>query len=503
MGKLGRNVVANLLGRGINIVLSILLVPVFLRVLGSDVYGLIGLYGAIAAVVGLLDMGIGGTLSRELAKLSGQPGSEAEQQALLRTLELAVWLVSIVAALIVFLTSDIIAAHWLHSDRLSQADLRMVVNCFAISLVALLPTGLYTAGLMGLQFQVQANMIIVGVSLAKNLGAAVLIVWFVPTAEAFFLWQAVTAVGGAALLGWALWRKVGRGLGARFDRGVMRGRWGFTAAMSLNGIVGVGLTQTDKVLLSKFLPLDAFGHYMLASTIAWLFWALLVPVNMALSPHITKLQAEGRSGEMRDLYHLGCQFMALATVPLATTLIVFGEYFLTVWLHDQPLAVELAPVLSLLVAAGAVNALVSVPLYTSVALGWPHLITYCNLAILFIVIPANFLFVPTGGMVVAATIWLGVNMFYIFVGVPAMHRKFLPSEFTEYAFGSTIVPLCLGALTALGLKIAASSVEGYWNMIMLLIANWLLCSLLIFLTSSRLRTPVIAFLKGRLPVSSG
>ena len=69
---LGHNIIANYVGRTWTVALGILFIPVYLRFLGIEAYGLVGFYMALSGVLGILDLGIGSTMNRELARLSAK-----------------------------------------------------------------------------------------------------------------------------------------------------------------------------------------------------------------------------------------------------------------------------------------------------------------------------------------------------------------------------------------------------------------------------------------------
>ena len=58
------NTLANLSGELINAVLTILLVPFYIRYLGLEGYGLIGFFSALVALLGVFTSGVGAALMR-------------------------------------------------------------------------------------------------------------------------------------------------------------------------------------------------------------------------------------------------------------------------------------------------------------------------------------------------------------------------------------------------------------------------------------------------------
>src|SRR5574340_1190325 len=68
--------------------LSFALVPIYLRFIVVEAYGLIGVFTSVQAILSLLDFGLGASLTRELARTSGPHGDWVRARNLTRTLEL-------------------------------------------------------------------------------------------------------------------------------------------------------------------------------------------------------------------------------------------------------------------------------------------------------------------------------------------------------------------------------------------------------------------------------
>lgn len=68
---LKRNLIANYLGQGWNALMGLAFVPLYIKYLGMEAYGLIGLFALLQAWLSLLDMGMTPTLNPEMARFSG------------------------------------------------------------------------------------------------------------------------------------------------------------------------------------------------------------------------------------------------------------------------------------------------------------------------------------------------------------------------------------------------------------------------------------------------
>jgi O-antigen/teichoic acid export membrane protein len=456
MSRVAKNIAANLVGRGWTTALAVLFIPVYLRFLGVEAYGLIGFLATLQGVFSLVDMGLSTTLNREMARLSSLPGRRRRQRDLLRTLEVIYWSVSLAMGVAVVLAAYPIALRWVNTEQLPLESVVTAIRLMGPIIALQLPFSFYQGGLMGLQRQVQVNAILIGTGTLRSGGAA-LILWLVsPTIEAFFAWQLAVSVVQAALTAFVLWAQLG-GVPMR-----TRVRWKlarsvstYAAHVSGTAIVGALLTQADKVILSRLLPLTEFGYYVLAGTVASFLWAIIVPVNSALFPRFSQLYEAGDSGGLALLYHRATQLVVVAVFPVALTVAAFAPELVYLWTGDRTITANAALIVSLLVIGTAINALVSVPAYLQAAVGWPQLMLYANLCAAAIVVPSMIGMTMRFGPAGAAVVWIALNTAYLVVTVPLMHRRLLPRELGRWLRVDVAVPLAGAAsVTLVGWRLA-------------------------------------------------
>lgn len=429
MSPLKQNMVANLLGRGWAALLGILFIPLYLRFMGIEAYGLVGFSATLQSIFGVLDLGLGLTLNRELARFSVQEGKLDEQRDLVRTLEVIYWLVSLLIVVMVLLLATPISRYWLQPKGLSAGTVESAVKLMGVIIALQFPFSLYQGGLMGLQRQVVVNGVLVVMGTLRGLGA-VLVLWLIsPSIQAFLIWQIVVSAlqtaTTALLLWWSLARSTAR---PRFRMGLVGEVWRFAASVWANAVIGLSLTQLDKVVLSKLLPLDKFGYYVLASTVAATLWSIIVPLNTALFPRFAQLVELRDEARLADLYHRSCQFMAVALLPVAAIGALFSRELMLLWTQSPETADNTYLVVSLLILGTTLNGLASVPVYLQSAAGWPQLTMYTNLVSAILLVPATMVMTKYYGAVGAAIVWLILNSGYLLFNVPIMHRSLLMQE---------------------------------------------------------------------------
>ena len=266
-----RNIASNVAARAWGFISIYIFVPLYLKFIGIEAYGIVGFYSTLLGVLAFADMGFTATLNREMARLSVRKDSAKEMRDLLRTYETTYLCISSALAVLFWILAPLIVEHWLHAKGLPPRLLISTIRVMGVSIALELPSGLYIGGLMGLQKQVRANSIQIGWGVFRGVGAVLVLWFFSPTILAFALWQLLSnsIYCFAARLGlWSSLPSSPDNASPRFERSVFRSTWRYAAGMVGITIVSALLTQTDKLAVSKLLTLGMFGYYMIASSLA-------------------------------------------------------------------------------------------------------------------------------------------------------------------------------------------------------------------------------------------
>ena len=454
MSRLRANLLAGFAGRGWTAAMALVFVPVVIHRLGIEAYGLVGVYASLQSLVVLLDLGLGLTLNRELARLSALPGEEARMRDVMRTLEVVYWGIGIAILLALSPLAPWLAHHWVQPVRLPQATVERALLMMVAVVAARWPLALYNGGLSGLQRQVPLNVINAVMATVQNGGAVAVLYLAPPTLEAYFAWLLGAGILNTALVGWFLWRSLPRAAARpAFRLQILRELGGFAAGTAGIAVTALILQQLDKVVLSRLLTLEAFGYYTLAGVAASSLYRLIEPVFAALYPRLTELTAAGVD-ELAAFYHRASQLLALALLPAAAVLIAFAPELLLLW-TGNPAAVGNASILLRILAAGtALNGMMTVPYALQLASGWPQLALRLNVAASLAIGPLMWWLTLARGAAGAASVWVAVNAFYVAIGVQLMHRRLLPGEQGRWYRDALLRPLLASAAVAFAARLA-------------------------------------------------
>jgi O-antigen/teichoic acid export membrane protein len=449
---LKQNVLANFGGIAWAGLIQLIFVPLYIKFLGVEAFGLIGFFLTLQVLLSVLDLGLSTTLNREMACRSAN-GNAQEIRDLVRTMEWIYWFIAIVIAAGIIVVAPWIARSWVNVNGLSVQSVQCAIVLMGLVAAAQWPFSLYLGGLMGLQKQVLLNTIRASMATIQAVGA-VLVLWLISQSiEAYFIWQIMIVGIQTVLTGYFLHSSLPKSAkAAAFNRDLLRQCWRFAAGMTGISAVAIILTQTDKVILSKLLSLEQFGYYMLAFTMGSALIYLVSPVSTALFPKMSELAVSGKTEELGYLYHKGCQAVSLFVFPAGILIALFPQEILMLWTRDPGIVENTHLLLSLVVVGFILNATVMMPYMLQLAHGWTSLSFYKNIVATIILIPLLFLLIHYLGAVGGAVTWVLLNAGYVVFEIPLMHRRLLRPEMWHWYIVDVGLPAACCVIIGVMLK---------------------------------------------------
>jgi O-antigen/teichoic acid export membrane protein len=446
---LKHNIAANYLGQGWTALMGMAFVPLYLRVLGAETYGLIGVFTILQAWMTLFDLGLTPTLNREMAKLRAGAHSGASIRDLLRSLETLYLALALLATTLVYGLAPWLAAGWLRAENLPPAALAQALQIMAFVLAARWVEQIYRGALQGLQDQVWLNTMQAVLATLRWGGSYLVIAYVEPSISAFFYWQGAISVLTCALLIHRSYRLLPASpRPGRYSLAALRSVARFASGMFLGTILSLLLSTADKLIISKFLPLAELGYYTLASTMAAGLMQLIIPMNTAISPQFTELVTRGTHADLAALYQRSCEWLAAIIIPPALVMVCMPHAVLLAWSGDTQLALSATPLLALLALGTLLNGLMNLPYMLQLAHGWTRLSIQVNSVAVLVMLPLSAWAVNRYGAPGAAAAWVVLNAGYVVVGAQLMHRRILPGALRPWYRYAVLQPLLTGAAVA-------------------------------------------------------
>jgi O-antigen/teichoic acid export membrane protein len=423
------NIAANIVGKGTSAILGVVFPPIYMRFLGVESYGLIGVFASLSAMVSLLELGLGATLQRQLAVVSGDSRSSRDRPAeLVRTFEAVYLGIGVTAATAIALLSSIVAHRWLHVGHLAGATVVTSIQLMGLVIALQWPGGLYSSAVLSLQRQVAANTLLAAASVVKWCGGAIVLWKVSPTIQALLTWHAAVALLQTVAFRVLLNRVLPRAGRGRFRLSILLQSWRLSAGLWLITLLALALTQIDKVVVSKILPLADLGYYTLAGTVSNALYYLCIPVTTAVFPRFCEFVGAADTNGLIRLYHRSTQILAALLMPVTVTVVLFPREVLLAWTGNPTIVAHTSTVAALLTAGTSLNALMNIPYSLQLAYGWTRLTIWINAVAVVVLLPTVYFLASRFGSVGAAAGWLLLNSGYVFIGVQLVHVRFLPNE---------------------------------------------------------------------------
>lgn len=421
--------------------------------MGAEAYGLVGFFTMLQAWFNLLDMGLTPTVARETARFRGGATDALSYRRLLRALQLIFFATALVGGGAMFIFSGLIADEWLKVQTLPLAQVQLALQLMAVGVALRWMSGLYRGCISGSERLVWLGGFNAFIATLRFVGVLPVLIWVGHTPAVFFTYQmfvAVVELVGLAAKAFGLFPAVlpGQQLGwlpaSLFTpiKPVLK----FSLSIAFTSSVWVMVTQTDKLVLSKLLPLADYGYFTLAVLAANGVLMVSGPISGALLPRMARLQAEGNEAGLVTLYRDATQMVAALAIPACLVLVFFAEKVLWVWTGDAHAATQAAPVLRLYALGNGFLAVAAFPYYLQFAKGDLKLHLIGNVFFVLLLIPSLVWATWEYGGIGAGYAWLAANVVYFWAWVPLVHRRFIKGLHRQWILQDLIPVVVPGVL---------------------------------------------------------
>ena len=443
-----RNLVANSLNQGVSFLVNIIAVPLYLSQLGVEQYGLLGFALVVQTWVNLLEIGMSGTLGREMTRLKIGEAGESSVHSFLRSLDWLFLGMIVMLPVLGWLSRGWWAHDWFTGETL---DPRMIGECVVliIALAAVRVAGtLYKGGLMGLDRQVFVSAVSIVGSVARLL-LPLPFIWAVPDVRIVVAaWLAISIfelVAVRVALSSAFSTRLKWTHFSFAELGQRAYLWGSIAYLSL---AWTAITQTDKLILSRVLPLADYGRFTLVMIVSNAMLAIPAPVCFAFQPRMTAAAARGDREELARLERDATRIMTIFVVAPAFALAAVPYLAMLAWTGDPVTAKAASAYLGPYVVGSAIVSFAAIVYSIQYAYGDLKLHVRAYTLFAAILIPTEIVVATRFGALGAAWLWLAVNLLLLLGYYPLVFHRFLAGETKSWAARIIAPPAIASALVA-------------------------------------------------------
>lgn len=430
MPNLKINVIVSYISQLYLIVISIIILPFYIKYMGAEAYGLVGFFAMLQGFFNLLDFGLTPTISRQAAQFNAGAVTSIKFRQLYRSLSLIFGLIAFFGGGILFFQDHYIADHWLKLQNLKYSDVLLSLKIIAVCVALRWMTGLYRGVISGFEKIVWLSVINILIATLRFPGVLLYMYILGYTIDNFFLFQLFVALFEFAILFFYATRllpKIDNKLNIGWSLTPVKPLLKFALTIAFTSSVWVLITQLDKFILSGILPLSDYGYFTLAVLVAGGVLQISTPISGAIMPRMAHLHGEEKFEELRTVYVSATQFTALIVMSAGIVLATLAQPVLYIWTYDIELANKTAPILQLYALGNAVLAISAFPYYLQYAKGNLNYHFIGNVALLAILVPLIIWASIHYGAVGAGWVWLISQTCYLFFWVSYVHFKIEPN----------------------------------------------------------------------------
>ncbi|QHE78140.1 lipopolysaccharide biosynthesis protein [Hydrogenophaga sp. PBL-H3] len=419
----GRNATSSFLALAWLSLLSVLSIPIYIQMLGLVEWGLVAACVSLQVLSNFLDAGFSQIVPRWAAKEAHKPSALMHHVALFRRMY---WILGLSMFILLQVAAGYLANNWFLVPLERAHDLEIAIRITSLQMLFQFVNNMHIGLWHGLQKQVLANLRVCSFGTIKHVSTMLAMyisaphVWLY--ASVFAFWALIEMVTNAVTV-----RRM-MGTSDLQHYAPLRPLLREVTILSGGILVGLLVIQLDRIILSRTVPVEAFGVYTVVAAMAMAFLQLQTPLTRAYFPLLVQdIESTGRVSPAR-MKRLIAGTVLISTIP-ALLACLLAAPLLELWLRNPGVVDTGARPLQLLLLAVAVNSLYGCIYQVILAAGQPQRILQFNLVSLAVAGLVIMIMGTSSGLLLGGAIWLSTTLTQFALGVLwfALHERGTPS----------------------------------------------------------------------------
>ena len=422
------NLAVNYLSQLYNGMIGIVVMPFYLKFMGAESYGLIAFFMLLQTWFYLLDIGLSQTLSRETVRYKNGLLAAHSYFKLYRCISLIFFALAGSLVLVLSFANTWIASSWLNVLRLDQHDvllcLQMMFCCAGLRCMG----GIYRGVIQGFEKIVWISSFNIIINSLRFVVVIPLLYYLDFRITVYFYFQLAVALLEFVVL-WLYQRRLLQqpcathlpAESAEYYHSMLK----FALLSGSNFILWLGISQSDKLLMSSLLSLADYAYYSMAILLASVIYMLSTPMSNVLLPRMTAMHAQQKIDELEQLYHQFSQLICVLVASVAGVVFFNAKQVVLLWSHDLHAAEQVASTLQYYILGNVFLALNAFSYYIQYAYGDVKRHFYGNLILLCLILPSIYWAASHYQALGAARVWLLVHGFWFLTWTLYVNRHFI------------------------------------------------------------------------------
>lgn len=452
-----KNVTWNLLGRFVPLISAIVAIPLLIKSLGIDYFGIFTLVLMVIGYFSLFDLGIGRALTKFISVEIGN--GRNEKIPIYAGTGLSIMLMFSMIGLIISLSmSSWMVRHVLIVPLSLQEETIQIFYLLSLSL----PIVIFTSGLKGIleSFQRFALLNIINIPMGVfNFLAPLAVLPFTNGLLPIVVVLVVGRILGLLVLIISCYRVISvplRLYGIQKNLIVPMLRFG--GWMTVTAIIGPLMVYADRFLISSVITIAVLAYYTTPYEMITKLWIIPGSIIRVLFPVFASGYIADKE-RMSVLYFKSIKYICLLMFPITVIIVTYAEEMLTMWLGSE-FADKSYLILQILTIGVLFNSISQVPYTLIQSIGRPDITAKLHLVELPIYLIIVFFMVQYFGILGAAISWT-FRIIIDSILLAAYRIKNLPFDGSDNFFtngylvliGSLLILLCSTLLKSFVIKI--------------------------------------------------
>lgn len=371
--SVSRNATYNLIGAVLPILLALITVPLYLKLVGPDRYGVLAIAWLLLGYFGLFDLGLGKATTYSIAALKDAPAQERAD--VFWTAIVTNVAMGLVGALVLWAAAAFFFDQIFKVDAALRPEISAAVPYLALAVPIATMTGVLTGALQARDRFLETNMIsVLSTSLFQVLPVIVALIWG-PNLSQLLLAAVVARLIAILILWWRCRVFVTGGQKIRYDRSQIKDLLGYGGWVTVTGLFGPILVILDRFAIGAVLGATAVAIYTVPFQLAQRITIFPHALVSAVFPRLPTATPEERAALSDKAIRV---LLAGISLPILAAIYILHP-FLDLWV-GKAIGRQAADVGVLIVLGYWANAFAVVPYSWLQGTGRPDIVTKVLLA---------------------------------------------------------------------------------------------------------------------------
>ena len=329
MLSVGRHTGYNIVGSVIPLAVSLISVPIYLKLIGSDRYGVLAIAWLLLGYFGLFDLGLGRATSFRIASLGDAPAS-ARASTFWAAIVVNI-IMGAVGGVVLWVVAIQFFGHLFKVAESMRPEILAAAPLLAASVPVATITGVLTGAVQGRERFLEIN-IVSAVSTVLFQALPLVVAWkFGPNLSWLLAAALFARLLGAAVLAYRCHLDFTRGQPLRTDREEIGVLMKFGGWVNISAIFGPVLFMIDRFVIGALIGASAVTSYTVPVQLATRTQVVSGGLTTALFPRLSAADPE----RQRALFERAMLiFAGLMSAPIVMAIFAVGP-FLHFWVHER------------------------------------------------------------------------------------------------------------------------------------------------------------------------